>query len=256
MSGKNYLILILILCALALASCNLPSRQNTQSPGSTLATPPLPASSPTPLPLCSNSYFPSTQGDTWEYSGSNTISGAYTRTDVVSNSSNTSFTIATKLSDNAYTLIYSCTSAGLLADNPVQQYAGALLNSPNAPLSVVVTSNNGLSLPAQVKPGDTWQQTADFSATSQDLNLSGRFVFNYTAVDFEDISVPAGSFNALLVDATIRVEVSGLHILAGTYTTSSWLVAGIGLVKASGTSHVPGIDFSDAMQLTQFSPSP
>lgn len=251
MFGKSPLIVILVLSVLVLASCNLPSRQNTQTLSSTPTVILAPSSSPTPQFLCTNPYFPSTPGDTWVYSGNNTFAKQYTRTDAVSSSTNTAFTIATKQSDSAYTLVYTCTPEGLLADNPVQQYAGVLLNSPNAPVSVTVTSNTGLSLPAQVMPGDTWQQTVDFKATSQELNISGRLVFNYTAVDFEGVSVRAGSFNALRVDATIRIEVSGLHILAGTYTTSSWLVAGMGLVKSSGTSHVPGVDFSDAMQLTQ-----
>lgn len=85
--------------------------------------------------------------------------------------------------------------------------------------------------------------------------MNGRFVFDYTAVGFENVTVIAGVYNALRVNATIRIEVTGLHILAGTYTTTLWLVSEIGLVKSEGTSHVTGFDFSDSMQLTRFTPA-
>jgi hypothetical protein len=123
-------------------------------------------------------------------------------------------------------------------------------------VNVKLTSNSGLTLPANIAPGDTWQQTADFEATSQNLNINGRFVFDYTATGYENITVPFGTFDALRVETTIRVEVSAFHVVAGTYTTTSWLVPGVGMIKSEGTSHVSGIDFSDAMQLTSFTPAP
>jgi len=144
----------------------------------------------------------------------------------------------------------------LTASDPVQQYAGALLSSPDSPMSVKLSSNSGVSLPAKIIPGDTWQQTVDFDATSQQLNVSGRFVFDYTAVAYENVTVPAGTYNALRVDGTIRIEVTGLHILAGSYTTSIWFAPEVGMVKSEGTSHVTGVDFSDSMQLTRFTPAP
>jgi hypothetical protein len=123
-------------------------------------------------------------------------------------------------------------------------------------VNVKLTSSSGISLPATITPGDTWQQTADFEASSQELNLNGRFVFDYTAVGYENVTVPLGTYNALRVDATIRIEVSGFRILAGTYTTTTWMVPKIGIVKSEGASHVPGVDFTDSMQLTSFAPSP
>jgi hypothetical protein len=256
MRAKTCLIVTLVLSILLLASCNLPSKQTPQSLSTTGPGPSTPAGSPAPVSLCSNPYFPSVLGDTWEYSGNNTFLGAYARTDTVTNSGDNAFAINTDQAGAAYTQIYTCSPQGLLAANPVQQYAGALLSNPDTPLSVEITSNSGLSLPAQIAPGDTWQQTADFKASSQDINVSGRFVFNYSAVGFEQVSVPFAMLNALRLDATIRIEVTGLHILAGTYTTSAWLVAGIGMVKSQGRSNIPGVDFSDALQLTQFTPSP
>jgi hypothetical protein len=252
----SFVVTPLILSMLVLSACNLPNRQISQSQTPTSTSVVLPKASPTPVSLCANQYFPSKLGDTWEYSGSNTALGAYNRTDTVTRSSAEVFSVSTTLSNITYGVNYGCSSAGLTANDPIQQYAGALLSSPNAPVSVKLTSTSGISLPAKISPGDTWQQTADFEASSPDLNVNGRFVFDYTAVGYENITVPFGAFNALRVDATIRVEVSAFRLLAGTYTSTTWMVPEIGTVKSEGTSHVPNLDFSDSMQLTKFDTSP
>jgi hypothetical protein len=249
-------VTVLIVSILALSACNLPERQTSQVP--TLSSPSvvIPEASPTPVTLCDNQYFPSRLGNTWEYSGTNTVTGAYNRTDTVSGSSVEVFSVDTTLSGITYGVNYGCSSAGLTANDPIQQYVGALLSSPNAPVNVKLTSVSGITLPAEIAPGDTWQQTADFEATSQDLNVNGRFVFEYTAVGYESVTVPFGTFNALRVDATIRIEVSPFHIEAGTYTVSTWLAPDVGMVKSEGTSHVSGVDFSDNIHLTSFTPVP
>ncbi len=250
------LVTVIITSILALSACNLPERQISQVAKPTSTTVVIPEPSPTPVSLCNNQYFPSRLGNTWEYSGSNTATGAYNRTDTVSQSSTEVFSVDTAISGITYGLDYSCSSAGLTANNPIQQYAGALVSGPNAPLNVKLTSVSGISLPAKIVPGDTWQQTADFEATSQQLNMNGRLVFDYTAVGFENVSVPGGTFNALRVDATIHIQVSAFHIEAGTYTVSTWLAPDVGMVKSEGISHVSQIDFSDSMQLTSFTPAP
>jgi DUF3108-like len=256
---KNRFITVaitLIVSILILSSCNLPKRQPAAIP--TLI-PPIADSlqnTPTSPPLCGNPYSPSLVGDLWEYSGTNSLIGDYTRTDSISSSTDTTFTQTTTISTITYTVPYDCSTSGIRSVNPVQQYAGALLNSPNSPVIVNLTSNTGTSLPATINPGDTWQQSVDFEASSPQLNVNGRFVFDYTAVGSENVTVTAGTYNSLRVNTTIRIEVTGLHILAGTYMTTLWLAPEVGLVKSDGTSHVNGFDFSDSMQLTSFSPAP
>jgi hypothetical protein len=247
--------IIIFLCSVAgLSGCNLPERQAAQThiqPGASLV-----EITPTPSAQCSNPYFPIAVGDLWEYSGNNSLVGAYTRTDNVTSAQTTSFTLATSVGSVSYSVIFDCSSTGLTAENPIQQYAGALLSSPDAPVRVKMTSNSGTSLPAMIIPGDTWQQTADWQATSPRLNINGRFVFDYSAAGYENVTVPAGQFNTLRVDAIIHVEVTSLHVPVGTFTTTSWWAAEVGLVKSEGISHVTGVDFTDSMQLTKFTLSP
>ena len=241
---------ILIGAALILAACNLPQRQIPPSPTSIVAV--LPQSSPTPTPLCANPYFPNAAGDQWEYTGTNSLIGAYTRTDTTISSNEASFTQQSNLDAVTYSVPYDCSSTGLTSQNPVQQYAGALLNSPDAPVDVKLSSNSGTTLPVNIAPGDTWQQSADFEATSTQVNVNGRFVFEYTAAGVESVTVPAGTFNAMRVDGTIRIQVTSLHVPAGTYSIMTWWAPGVGIVKSEGVSHVPGVDFTDSLQLASY----
>jgi len=250
------IVIVLVLSTLLLSACNLPSRQIDQAETPTPMTAAIIESTPTPASVCYNPYFPSRIDDTWEYSGANSAIGGYTRTDTITNSGAEAFSQQTILSNVTYSVAYTCSSTGLTSTDPIQQYAGALLSGPNSPVKVKLTSNSGISLPAKITPGDTWQQTADWGATSPEINLNGRFVFDYTAVGYESVTVPFGTFDALRVDGTIEIEVTGFRILAGTYTTTTWLVPDVGIVKSEGTSHVPGVDFTDSMELTRFSPAP
>src|SRR4030066_862231 len=159
MVRKSYLIVAFLILSMGiLSSCNLPTRQTLQTQT------PTPASitsaveyTPTPIvSMCDNVFFPNASGDTWEYSGSNTAIGAYTRTDAVSNSGDKAFTVDSKLSGVTYPVGYTCTETGLIANNPIQQYLGALLSGPDAPLSIILISNSGISLPATITIGDSW----------------------------------------------------------------------------------------------------
>lgn len=243
-----------ILSISVLSSCNLPQRQSIQTPIQ-----PYPStvqSTPAHLSPCTNQYFPNAIGDRWEYSGTNSLTGAYARSDSINNSNTNSFTQGTTLANSTYSVQYDCSFAGLVATNPIEQYAGILLSSPDFPVNVRVTSNTGTSLPSQITPGNTWGQTADWEASSQQVNVNGRIVIDYAAVGFETVTVQAGTYNALRVVATIRIELTSLHVLAGTYTTTLWLVPQVGLVKSEGSSSVPGVDFTDSMELTSYTPAP
>lgn len=257
MRYKPFLLFtMLITFSLALNACNLPARQVKTMQIATSTADGVVDNAPTPITMCRNPYFPSQLGDSWTYSGSNSAIGNYTRNDSVSDVSVDSFTVATVLENVPYSVTYTCSSGELTATNPIQQYVGAILSRPDSPVQVQLNSNSGTSMPAKISPGDTWQQIAEGNASSKDFNLDGRFVFNSSAVGYEDVTVASGAYQALRVNTTIRIEVSGFHILAGTYQMTTWWVADIGLVKSEGTSHVPGIDFSDQLELVTYTPAP
>jgi hypothetical protein len=250
------LLVMLIAISTVLSTCNLPERQVKQTETPTATASEIDGNLPPSDSMCANEYFPNQVGNKWEYSGSNSATGNYTRSDMVSVASADSFTVTTTWGNTPYSVTYTCSANGLTATNPIQQYVGAIISKPDSPVQIQLISNSGTSLPVSISPGDTWQQIAEGNASSVDFNLDGRFVFDFSAVGYEDVTVPSGTYHALRVNTTIRIEVSGFHILAGTYQLTTWLVANIGMVKSEGASHVPGVDFTDQLQLTQFTPSP
>ncbi len=65
---------------------------------------------PTPIPsLCDNLYFPNKVGDNWEYAGNTSATGSYTRTDTISNSGDTAFSVESSVSGVSYPVEYTCT---------------------------------------------------------------------------------------------------------------------------------------------------
>jgi hypothetical protein len=68
----------------------------------------------------------------------------------------------------------------------------------------------------------------------------------------EVVTVPFGSFDAMRLDVVIELEFGGLKGMSGTYTNSIWLVKDVGIVQSQGSSQIPGIEFSDSLQLVAF----
>jgi len=252
----SLMVVVFMLVTLVLSACNLPRNEMYHIP--TVEAPTFQSNeTPTPLPsLCDNLYFPNTPGDTWEYAGSTTATGDYSRTDTVTQLNTDSFSVESNTSGLPYTVDYTCTEAGLVATNPIQQYLGAILASLNTQVSIQLISNSGVSLPANIHPGDSWQQTAEWDASAQGFSMNGRFVFDYTATGYETVTVSSGTFDALRVNTTIRIEVSDFRIQYGTYEMTTWMAPNVGIIKSEGRSNVPNVDFSDQLELIRYTVTP
>jgi hypothetical protein len=251
-----YIVTAIILPTLLLSACNLPTRMSEEGtiPDNNSITS---QSTPTAAPsLCDNLYFPNTSGDTWEYAGNTSATGAYTRTDSITSSGANSFTVQSTVSGMSYNVDYSCTPAGLVAVNPIQQYLGPILNALNGQVSLNLTSNSGISLPNNINPGDTWQQIIEWEGSAQGMSTNGRLVIDYTAADYESVSVPSGTYDALKVNTSIRIEISNFRIQYGTYEITSWMAPNVGIIKSLGSSNVPNVQFSDSLELNQYNPAP
>jgi hypothetical protein len=239
------------------AETSLPTPEATITQAVTIFDTPTVEFTPTARPTqCENLYQPSQVGDTWVYQGSNTALTSYERTDTITNSYETSFTSRNTLSGVTFNVEYTCSPEGLIANDPVQQYLGPLLNSPGSQISVELKSVSGVSLPKDIQPGDEWQQVAEVAANINGTKMDGWLIFDYKAVGIESVTVPSGTYDAMRVSATIKIEVTPLRITAGSYEATSWLAPKVGIVKTQGTSHVPSIDFNDSTELVSFSSSP
>ena len=78
------------------------------------------------------------------------------------------------------------------------------------------------------------RQYDDKSAARMSIGMSGTLAVSYTAIRFEKVTVPAGTFSAARISdkATMDMSMSGWRIV-GVVTATSWNVKGIGMVRQS-----------------------
>jgi len=219
-----------------------------------VSTPTVPALPTAPFDTseCDNPYLPSDEGVAWTFAGESSSTGTYTRTDEIIASENDSFTIATQLTKVLYTQEFLCTDAGLVNMEPNQSDIAAMFSGPSGPVTVHRISNSGVTLPPEIQAGDSWQQVFEWDAVGTRASGHGTFTHDFTAVGIEAVNVPAGTFDALRIDAVIQREIGSTPSFSGTYTTTVWMAEDVGLVKSVGSSQIPGVEFTDSLELTSF----
>ncbi len=207
-------------------------------PATATGTAALPA---TPAPTleadCSNVYLPTTEGSTWTYSSTSSLStGSGGRTVNTTKVGPDSFFHDVQLVKPPlhYEVSWQCTAQGLV------EYGGGVLASLNASgkVKIDILRNTGVSLPSRINIGDTWSQTTEIRMTSESLNGTGRWIGNFKAIGPEEITVPAGTFNTMQMDGTLKSESDPYPSLNLTVEGSSWYAPEVGLVKNAG--HVFG----------------
>jgi hypothetical protein len=203
-------------------------------------------------PLCDNDYFPSDDGTTWTYSGNNSQTGGYTRTDQVTNSTDYGFTITTTLTKVTYATEFTCTEAGLINLLPAGGWLSAIFSGPNGTVELTPTMNSGITLPKEFKPADAWNQYLAWNASGSGTNQNGSFNYHYTAMGPEVVTVPFGSFDAMRIDASIDLDMGTFQKMTGAYKTSVWWVQDIGPVKMEGSMDLPGLQFTDTLELASY----
>lgn len=212
--------------------------------------------------LCANPYFPVVEGATWTYLATGTGED-YTWTATVSEVSETGFALRTQFDELVTTQQWACTPEGLAA----LQYGGGpeAVITASGLLGVFETSDaSGVSFPAQIQVGDTWQQS--FSMQGQMViregvtaDANGTISQTYVAAGLETVTVPAGSFEAMKVDTNIVFDLQlslggiGLPMVFDAVTTN-WWAPGIGWVKSDATADMEGGDsFMWLIELQSFS---
>ncbi len=206
------------------------------------------AQTPSPVPsTCQSSFFPVKSGATWTYTGQFS-NESYTRVFSISNISNDSFQGRTQIKDaSGNTLVdttdaWQCTNEGLLEPGgPL----GATLQSAAGGGTVKTLSTSGMTIPAQIKPGDKWAQVSQLQFTTPDKTDESTLTYDFTASDVEQVNVPAGSFSAM----KIQVHASTQAVLSGqtvnvTVSGFEWFSPGVGHVKSSETVYAFGLPFA------------
>jgi hypothetical protein len=234
--------LVAVPLLISLAACGAAGGAGPTKSAATATAPP----TSTPTPLAQAAFFPFAVADTWTYSDQ-PLSGCdpTVETEIhtiasVSRAANGSLTAIDNLSGSAFT-----------GNNP-------------GPETYTVKPDGSVLEGLPANPAVTLYPSADVIRSGQTvpINLGRNNVLSDTAhgAGTASVSVPAGTFMAqlLVVDVTYAgaLPVPGLGGTPGppsVDTATSWLVAGVGLVKQTnpgGSEH--GFACMSVMQLVQY----
>lgn len=183
--------------------------------------------------ICENSYYPiMTQGREYRTSGT-TDSGSYVLTH--SKKGDESFT-ETRIFSSGIKLVnnWECTPDGLRN----VQYNN-MLRTSKAAMDLETVSSSGVTLPKDDwKVGRKWttnyEVKADFEAGPIKRKVDGTVeISNEIVAKDQNISVPAGNFDAAQVDSEIvlNLRMGGQKLPSATLKMSAWYSPEVGLVK-------------------------
>ncbi|HTX90302.1 MAG TPA: hypothetical protein VMC09_03710 [Anaerolineales bacterium] len=231
-----------------LVGCNLPSPSGSGSSGGAGGS--TSASGP-----CANSVYPVTVGNTWNYQMSGTTNDTYTRTIQTVDSSG--FTDQDTFSNGvSRTGKWNCAAGDLTALDPVGATTANVQFSGNS-TDFQTTALTGVTLPAHIQSGDSWNQTLSLHGTvtmhGASAEASSDIAIACTAAGSESLAVPAGSFNAMKVTCqdtlTITVTTAGVTIPTNlNFEADSWYAPGVGWVKTISS----GSGLDTTIELTSY----
>ena len=202
---------------------------------------------------CANPYYPVREGSTWNYMSTSTVVPGYSFTDTITNVRDGGYTLTSKFDSLTRTQEWACTPEGLVA---LQMGGGLSMTGTN--LKVETQSASGVTYPAEMNAGDTWQYKLDFTGkmdiAGQSGDSTGSTQSSFTALGSESVTVPAGTFDAMKVQTitTFNANVSfqGVTVpVTFTSTTISWYAEGVGWVKSESAGDFAGQAFTETIEL-------
>lgn len=220
---------IFVFTALLLCSCSLPNQGAAQPTptlrGLTVATMVAPGEAPTqPGPVsndpCGNPYYPVVDGTKWVYSGPK---GQFSQT--IGTDTKGTFSIHIEAGANTFNIQGLCLEGGDISLLNVP--GNSLTYSGESGASTMTTNRNeGITLPGDIQLSDDWSQKIGVEVTAGKQKMNFTIETTYTAVGYETVSVPAGTFKAL------KVEQSSSMGGTNPDTQTLWYAQGVGLVKS------------------------
>lgn len=210
--------------------------------------------------LCANAYYPVREGATWTYASSGGPMGGYGFTDTITSVREDGFTLTSQFDELTRTQEWACRTEGLVALQ-LGGTSAATINTQDVQVTLDVDNVRGVTFPVEISPGDTWQHALEFTGhmvvASQQIEANGSAQSNFTAVGYETVTVPAGTFDALKIRVDTTIDINGvfqgisfpLHV---STPYDYWFVQGVGWVKASGTGDIGGQPFTETIELQSY----
>jgi hypothetical protein len=208
---------------------------------------------------CANEYFPVKNNASYTYSSTGSQYGPYSFTRKVTNAHTDGFTLASKFRDLEIVQEWSCKPEGLVANILGATDATSMLAFDK--FTDLRGSNiSGAVLPPSITPGMEWTYALDIAGTQKTnktaspATMTGRVALTYTAGNKENITVPAGTFEAIAIEVSTVIDfvVAGQeNTIDSTYTL--WYAPGVGWVKSSGNGKLGGQEYFETIVLESYS---
>ncbi len=189
---------------------------------------------------CDHPFFPLRSGSSWSYS---TTEG--TSTWSVGSASGTAdsaqATMAISIPEVAMTTHWDCTSEGIIS----YDFGNITVAEMGQIATMDVTESSGVFLPAAslLAPGYSWSDNyslvMQITAEGVSVDMTMTAAETWTAAGMETVSVPAGTFEALRVDGTENITMSGFMGMEGVDTVvdaTFWFAEGVGIVRYTSAS--------------------
>ena len=150
---------------------------------------------------CGNPYYPVVNGSQWNYIGTN---GPFSYS--LSSGTVGEFTIVVELGANTFNIVGLCMQGGDI--NLLEVPGDSLSYSGEAGSATTKTTRKeGVTLPGDIQVGDDWSQTLGLVVSAGNLKKEYTVDATYTAIGYESVTVPAGTFNALKIKQSSSMEV-------------------------------------------------
>jgi hypothetical protein len=273
MDWKKYFAYLNLLIILILTACSNTATATstnvsttevaaTTEPLVTPATPLTPTTSftATSTTQCAHQYYPIRSGATWTYQSTGSPADDYRFTDTITSLDNDGFTLTSEYEKFTRTQEWACSPEGLSAlelGGPIV----AALQSQSIQLDLELTNASGITFPHDIAAGDTWQQTLEFAGdmtiAGEAGTASGTAQVNFSAIGIEQISVAAGDFDAMKIQADSLVDLNvtyeGLTVpVTYTATYTYWFAPDVGWVKATGNVNLAELSFTENLELQSY----
>jgi len=189
---------------------------------------------------------------TWEYASSSNILGDDHTTRTITEERDDGFTMAQRTStgDVVLNLTYACTDGGLILLDPMQLFFAGSATGASGQAIITTQGQSGITLPADLRAGLTWQQDVEGTVSGPDVTLHMTDTFDNVARGLEAVTVPLGTFDAMRVDTETQGTLEGEA--SGTCQTSTWYVKDIGVVKEITISGIGASAIEAAIELQSY----
>lgn len=257
-----YKIILLMIGTMLTTACN--SGRNSQQPvlpemiAPSDSTDGFPTS--TESSLCNNPLLPVKQGATWMYYSTGGPNGDFAYSDTISDVKPDGFVLISQFASNALNQQWACTPEGLRA---LQLGGGtaASISMQNMIADFETLEISGVSLPHEMPPGMQWQYTIKMEGPldmpGEQTQSPGTFLLNMQEIGRETIVVPAGSFDAIKLQATFNAQINAdFQGSPVPYTINGssilWYAPNIGYIKSIENIDFSGTTFTSTTELQTY----